>query len=198
MPKSGSESKPIFFKSPDEYRRWLEKNHESAKELWIGFWKKATGRPSLTWQQVVDESLCFGWIDGIRTSIDEDSFKQRVTPRRATSIWSQINVRRVGELTADGRMCPTGTAAFEKRDRTEAYSYEDFARELGPAEQAHFKKNKKAWEFFQSQPPGYKRLSGWRVMSAKKEETRQRRLETLIRDSAAGRRTGLLASKKKT
>ena len=194
---AGSESKPLFFKSPDDYRRWLEKNHESAKELWIGFYKKATGRPSLTWQQVVDESLCFGWIDGIRKSIDDESFKQRVTPRRATSIWSQINIRRVGELTAEGRMHKAGLTAFEKRDRTKVYSYENMTRGLGPAEEALFKKNKKAWEFFQSQPPGYRRLAGWYVTSAKKDETRQRRLESLMRDSAAGRRLGGLVPKKK-
>lgn len=193
---AGSESRPLFFKSPEEYRRWLEKNHESAKELWIGYWKKATGKPSVTWQQVVDESLCFGWIDGIRKSIDAESFKQRVTPRRSTSFWSQINIRRVGELTAEGRMHTAGLTAFEKRDRTKVYSYKDFNRELGPREEAQFRKNKKAWKFFQSQPPGYKRLAGWWVTSAKKEETRQRRLESLMRDSAAGRRIGGLVPKK--
>ena len=193
---TGSESKPLFFKSPEEYRRWLEKNHESAKELWIGFWKKATGKPSVTWQQVVDESLCFGWIDGIRKSIDADSFKQRVTPRRATSIWSEINIRRVGELTREGRMCKAGLTAFEKRDQTKVYSYATFDRALGPPEVARFRKNKKAWEFFQAQPPGYRRLAGWWVMSAKKEETRQRRLESLMRDSAAGRRLGRMVPKK--
>jgi uncharacterized protein YdeI (YjbR/CyaY-like superfamily) len=194
--KPGSESKPLFFKSSEEYRRWLEKNHESAKELWIGFYKKATGKPSLTWQQVVDESLCFGWIDGIRKSIDADSFKQRVTPRRKTSIWSQINIRRVGELTAGGRMHTAGLAVFEKRDRTRVYSYENMNRGLGPAEEARLRKNRKAWEFFQSQPPGYRRLAGWWVTSAKKEETRQRRLESLVRDSAAGRRLAGLVPKK--
>jgi len=194
--KPGSESKPLFFKSPAEYRKWLEKNHESAKELWIGFWKKATGKPSVTWQQVVDESLCFGWIDGIRKSIDADSFKQRVTPRRKTSIWSQINIRRVGELTAEGRMHTAGLAAFEKRDRTKVYSYENMNRGLGPTEEARFRKNRKAWEFFQKQPPGYRRLAAWYVMSAKQETTRERRLERVIRDSAAGRRLGPMSSKK--
>ena len=193
---AGSESRPIFFKSTDEYRAWLEKNHESARELWIGFWKKATGKPSLTWQQVVDESLCFGWIDGIRKSIDGDSFKQRVTPRRTTSAWSQINITRVGELTAEGRMRKAGLTAFERRDRTKVYSYETFNRGLGPAEEAQFRKKKKAWEFFQAQPPGYRRHAGWWVTSAKKEETRQRRLESLMRDSAAGRRVSGLVPKK--
>ena len=196
MPIRGSESNPIFFKNQAEYRKWLEKNHASAKELWIGFWKKSTGKPTLTWQQCVDESLCFGWIDGIRKSVDADSYKQRVTPRRPTSIWSRVNMKRVGELTAEGRMHPMGVAAFEKRDRTKAYSYEQMFQGLGPAEETKLRKEKKAWEFFQSQPPGYRRLAGWFVMSAKKEETRQRRLETLIRDSAAGRRLGGLGKGK--
>ena len=196
MPIRGSESNPIFFKNQAEYRKWLEKNHASAKELWIGFWKKSTGKPTLTWQQCVDESLCFGWIDGIRKSVDADSYKQRVTPRRPTSIWSRVNMKRVGELTAEGRMHPMGVAAFEKRDRTKAYSYEQMFQGLGRAEETKLRKEKKAWEFFQSQPPGYRRLAGWFVMSAKKEETRQRRLETLIRDSAAGRRLGGLGKGK--
>jgi uncharacterized protein YdeI (YjbR/CyaY-like superfamily) len=198
--KKGTESNPIFFKSGAEYRAWLEKNHDSAKELWIGYWKKATGKPSLTWQETVDESLCFGWIDGIRKSIDSDSFKQRVTPRRPTSIWSKVNIRHVARLTADGRMHAVGLAVFEKRDRTKAYSYEQDRDQvpLGPAYEAQFRKeNPKAWEFFQRQPPYYRRLGGWYVMSARKEETRQQRLERLIRDSAAGRRLGLLAPKKK-
>lgn len=192
--KPGSEAKPLFFKSGVEYRAWLEKNHETAKELWIGFWKKSTGKPSLTWQECVDESLCFGWIDGIRKSIDDASYKQRVTPRRPTSIWSQINIRRVGELTAEGRMRPAGLNAFGKRDRTKAYSFEQPREQvgLGRAEEAAFRKDRKAWAFFQAQPPGYRRISGWWVMSAKKEETRQRRLETLIRESASARRLGPL------
>ena len=194
--KAGAEAKPIFFKSPAEYRAWLEQHHESAKELWIGFWKKSTGKPSLTWQQCVDESLCFGWIDGIRKSIDADSYKQRVTPRRPTSIWSEINVRRVGELTAEGRMRPAGTAAFQKLDRTRVYAYENFNKPLGPAEEAKLRKNRKAWAFFETLPPSHKRTITWWVMSAKQEATRQRRLETLIRDSAAGRRTGAMTTKK--
>jgi uncharacterized protein YdeI (YjbR/CyaY-like superfamily) len=196
----GSESKPIFFKSAAEYRAWLEKNHTSATELWIGYWKKATGKPSMTWQDTVDESLCFGWIDGIRKGIDADSFKQRVTPRRPTSIWSKVNIRHVARLTEAGRMHPAGQAAFEKRDRTKAYSYEQDRDQvgLGPAYEAQFRKeNRKAWDFFQQQPPGYRRLGGWYVMSAKKEETRQKRLAVLIRDSAAGRRLAGLTPKKK-
>lgn len=197
--RKGSESAPRFFKGPDEYRQWLEKNHDTAKELWIGFWKKSTGKPTLTWQECVDESLCFGWIDGVRKSIDADSYKQRLTPRRPTSIWSKVNIRRVEELTAAGRMHPAGLAAFEKRDRTKAYSFEQDRDQvgLGPEQEAEFRKNRKAWEFFQAQPPYYRRVAGWWIMSAKKDETRQRRLAVLVSDSAAGRRLGPLAPKKK-
>ena len=195
--RRGSESSPVFFKGPDEFRKWLETNHAKADELWIGYWKKATGKPSLTWPQTVDEALCFGWIDGVRKSIDADSFKQRLTPRRARSIWSRINIGRVEALKADGRMHAAGLAAFEKRSVTAVYSFEqdDYAG-LGPREEAIFKKNRKAWDFFQSQPPYYRKTAGWWVMSAKKEETRQRRLKTLISDSAAARRIGPLTPKK--
>ena len=197
--KRGSEQNPIFFKSAAEYRAWLEKNHESAPELWIGYWKKATGKPSMTWQDTVDESLCFGWIDGIRKSIDADSFKQRVTPRRPTSIWSRVNIDHVARLTREGRMRPTGLAAFEKRNRTKVYAYEQMFAGLDPKYEGVLKKNRKAWDFFQAQPPGYRRLAGWYVMSAKRDDTRERRLDRLIKDSVAGRRIGMLetASKKK-
>jgi uncharacterized protein YdeI (YjbR/CyaY-like superfamily) len=194
---AGTESDPIFFRNPAEYRKWLEKNHSTAKELWIGYYKKATGKPSLTWEQTVDESLCFGWIDGIRKSIDEESFKQRVTPRRPTSVWSQINIRKIGELSKAGLMQPAGLAAFEKRDSKRTYSYESFAAPLGRDQEKIFRANKKAWEFWLAQPAGYKRLASWYVMSAKQEATRQRRLERLIVDSAAGRRIGMLETKKK-
>ena len=195
--KKGSESDPIFFKGKEDFRKWLEANHAQSSELWIGFWKKSTGKPSLTWQECVDELLCFGWIDGVRKSVDGDAYKQRVTPRRPTSIWSQINIKRVAVLTAEGRMRPAGLAAFDRRDRTKAYSFEQDRRAgLGPDEEAVFRKNRKGWTFFQAQPPYYRRMASWWVMSAKKEETRQRRLEPLIRDSAAGRRIGLLTPKK--
>ena len=198
-PRKGSEANPIFFKSGAEYRAWLEKNHDKAQELWIGYWKKATGKPSLTWNDTVDESLCFGWIDGIRKGIDEHSFKQRVTPRRATSFWSEINIKKVAALTSEGRMKPAGVAAFEKRDQTKKYSYEQLRATLvlGPEREAKIRKNKKAWEFFEKQPPGYKRLCTWYVMSAKLEPTREKRLARVIRDSAAGRRLVPMSTKKK-
>lgn len=191
----GTESNPIFFTSLAEYRAWLEKNHDKATELWIGFWRKSTGKPSLTWQECVDQSLCFGWIDGIRKTVDKHSYKQRVTPRRARSMWSQVNIKRVGELTTAGLMHPAGKAAFEKRDPEKTYSGERYKDRipLGPTYEAQLRKNKKAAAFWDAQPPGYRTLAGWFVMSAKLEATRQRRLETLIRDSAAGRRLAGLA-----
>jgi uncharacterized protein YdeI (YjbR/CyaY-like superfamily) len=196
--RRGTEDNPIFFKGPAEYRAWLEKNYQTATELWIGYHRKATGKPSLTWEQTVDESLCFGWIDGIRKSIDGESFKQRVTPRRPRSVWSQINVRKIAELTEAGRMQPAGLAIFEKRDHTRTYSYETLAAPLGAAREKVFRANKKAWAFWDAQPPGYKRIASWYVVSAKQDATRQRRLERLIVDSAAGRRLGMLEPKKKT
>jgi uncharacterized protein YdeI (YjbR/CyaY-like superfamily) len=196
--RRGTEDHPIFFQGPSEYRAWLEKNHATAKELWIGFYRKSTGKPSLTWEQTVDESLCFGWIDGIRKSIDEESFKQRVTSRRPTSVWSLINIRKIGKLTRAGRMHPAGLAVFKKRDPTRAYSYETLAASLGPDRENVFRANRKAWTFWQQQPPGYKRTASWYVVSARQEATRQRRLERLIVDSAAGRRFGMLEPKKKT
>ena len=197
--KRGSEAAPIFFKGPAEYRAWLEKHHETKDELWIGFWRKSTGKPSLTWQQCVDESLCFGWIDGIRKTVDATAYKQRVTPRRPTSMWSQTNIRRVGELTAEGRMRPRGIAAFEKRDPKKTYSGSaGFDRiPLGVAEEAQLRKNRKAATFWDAQPPGYRKLAGWYVMSAKKDETRRSRLKTLITDCAAGRRLAGLTPKSK-
>ena len=189
----GSETNPIFFRSAAEYRAWLEKNHDRKTELWIGFWKKATGKPSMTWQDAVDECLCFGWIDGIRKGIDGDSFKQRVTPRRPRSIWSKVNVARVGVLKAAGRMHLRGITEFEKRSATAVYSYEQADQHgLDAGHEAILRKNRKAWAFFQSQPPGYRKLAGWFVMSARLEETRLRRMEVLIRDSVAGRRIGSL------
>ena len=194
MPATSTrEPAPKFFRSAADFRKWLERNHDREDELWVGFWKKATGKPSITWPELVDELLCFGWIDGIRRSIDGDSYRQRVTPRRPRSIWSRINIARVGVLTAEGRMHPAGLAAFEKRSATAVYSFEQTDRRgLDPQYEALMKKNRKAWDFFQAQPPGYRKIAGWYVVSAKQEETRLRRLQNLIRDSAAGRRIGLL------
>lgn len=183
-----------FFATPAEFRAWLDAHHGSAAELWVGFYKRGSGLPSITWPQSVDEALCYGWIDGVRQSIDERSYRIRFTPRRPGSIWSLVNQRRVEELKAAGRMRPAGLAAFERRDpeKQERYSYERERVELAPQYQAALRKNRAAWQFFQAQSPYYRRQAALWVMSAKREETRARRLQTLIADSAQGLRLGPL------
>ena len=184
-----------FFETPGDFRAWLEANHETATELWVGFHKKSTGRPSITWPEAVDQALCFGWIDGIRKSVDEHSYTNRFTPRKPTSNWSLVNVRRVGALTEAGLMMPAGLRAFALRDeaRTGVYSAEQRPQEFPPAYAEQFQQNGPAWAFFQAQPPGYRRTVFHWVTSAKREETRLKRLATLIEDSKHGRRIGLLA-----
>lgn len=187
--------KPTFFPTPADFRRWLEQNHESKTELWVGFHKKGSGRPSMTWPESVDEALCFGWIDGIRKRLDAESYVNRFTPRKAGSNWSAINTRRAKELIRTGRMQPAGLRAFKARDpaKSGVYSFEQRnAARLTPEAERRFRANKRAWQFFESQPPGYRRTALWWVVSAKQEATRTRRLGTLIEDSAAGRRIGLL------
>jgi uncharacterized protein YdeI (YjbR/CyaY-like superfamily) len=182
---------PIFFESPAELRAWLEQNHETEKELLVGAYRKATGKPSVTWPQIVDEALCFGWIDGIRRGIDEESWSIRLTPRKPTSNWSSVNIRRVAELEKEGRMRPAGRAAFERRseERSGIYSYEQRKKaRLDPEQEREFRANEAAYEFFNSQPPGYRRTATHWVVTAKREETRRKRLATLIEDSANGRR----------
>jgi uncharacterized protein YdeI (YjbR/CyaY-like superfamily) len=184
---------PTFFASQSEFRQWLEKNHDTAKELWVGYYKKGTGLPSLTWPESVDEALCFGWIDGVRKRIDDTSYTNRFTPRKPASAWSAVNVKRAQELTDLGLMHEAGRKAFEKREdkKTSLYSYENRPAEL-PEEYAKvFRANKKAWEFFQSQSPSYRRTCIWWVVSAKQEQTRQKRLTTLIADSEKGEKTGI-------
>ncbi len=182
-------AEPTFFENADEFRAWLEKYHGSETELLVGFYKKGSGRPSMTWSQSVDEALCFGWIDGIRRGRDEESYTIRFTPRKANSTWSKVNVAKVEALQREGRMRPAGRAAYEARsaDNTGIYSFER-ARpaELPPEYEERF--TPAAREFFDAQPPGYRRTAIHWVVSAKKEETRLRRLATLIEDSAAGRR----------
>lgn len=195
--------KPKFFPTPADFRRWLEKNHASETELWVGFYKKATGRPSITWPEAVDEALCFGWIDGIRKTLDADSYVNRLTPRTAGSNWSAINTRRAKELTRAGRMQPAGLKAFKARvpAKSGVYSFEQrHAAKLTPEAEQRFRANKRAWKFFESQPPGYRNTALWWVVSAKRESTRARRLDALIKDSAAGQRVGPLrrAEKERT
>jgi uncharacterized protein YdeI (YjbR/CyaY-like superfamily) len=178
--------KPKFFATPAAFRAWLEANHETAGELLVGFHKRGSGKPSITWPESVDEALCFGWIDGVRRSIDETSYTIRFTPRRERSRWSDVNVRRAKELLRLGLMRPAGRRAFEKRDETDAaYSYEQrHAAELDPESERAFRANAAAWAYFQSRPPWYRRTAIHWVTSAKKDETRRARLATLIDDSA--------------
>ena len=178
--------KPRFFPSPDSWHAWLEENHDQHEELLVGFYKVGSGKPSITWPEAVDGALCFGWIDGVRRSLDEISYVIRFTPRRSRSVWSAINIKRVAELTKLGLMRSAGVKAFERRtgDRSEIYAYEQrMGAKLSAAYEKKFRANKKAWKFFQSQPPWYRRTASWRVISAKKEETRLKRLAQLIDDS---------------
>jgi uncharacterized protein YdeI (YjbR/CyaY-like superfamily) len=165
-------------------------HHDNEKDLLVGFWKTKTGKASITYQEALDEALCFSWIDGIRRSLGEESYPIRFTPRKPRSIWSAVNIKRVGELTELGQMQPSGLKAFNDRapERTGLYSNEQDTLQLDPAYEEQFRATPQAWDFFQSQPPSYRKPALWWVMSAKKEETRLRRLTILIEDSAAGRR----------
>ena len=177
---------PIFFASPAEFRSWLEQHHTTRDHLWVGYYKKATGKPSVTWENTVNEALCFGWIDGIRKSIDQDSYTIRFTPRNPKSVWSQRNIDLVEGLTAEGRMMPQGLAAFAFKDVHPDSGYVTVrpSGELTERMVARFQENKAAWLFFQEQPPGYRRNAVHWVTSAKRETTRERRLMALIDDSA--------------
>ena len=182
---------PRYFSKRADFRKWLEKNHATEPELWVGFHKKATGTPSITWPESVDEALCFGWIDGIRKRVDDDRYVIRFTPRKPKSNWSNVNIKRVGELTKLGRMTPAGLKAFEERETKRDYSYEETrSRSFTPVPEKTFRANRKAWEFFENQPPGWRKTLIYWVTSAKKEETRASRLERLIKECAAGRRLG--------
>jgi uncharacterized protein YdeI (YjbR/CyaY-like superfamily) len=189
--KSKVNPKPVFFTSPAAFGAWLAAHHASATELVVGYYKTATGKPSLTWPESVDEALCYGWIDGVRRSLGAEAYMIRFTPRKPTSIWSAINVAKIAALRAAGRMRPPGEAAFAKRraDKTGVYSFERReAAQLAPAQAAQLAANAKASAWFGGQAPWYQRTAIHWVISAKREETRARRLATLIRDSAAGRR----------
>jgi len=186
--------KPRFFKTPEEFRAWLEKHHATKKELLVGFNKVGTGKPSITWPQSVDEALSFGWIDGVRRGIDADSYSIRFTPRKATSNWSAVNIKKVAELTKQGRMRPAGLAAFARRDETksEVYSFERKAASFDEETLKNLRGNKKAFAFFEAQPPGYKKVMAHWVMSAKRPETRENRLGLLIDASKRGERIDFL------
>ncbi len=182
---------PTFFATPAAFRAWLKKHHKTAPELLVGFYKKGSGKPSITWPESVDEALCVGWIDGIRRSVDGTAYTIRFTPRRVTSTWSAINIARVADLTKQGRMLSAGLAAFEKRtaEKSAIYSYEQKETAgLDPKHEKTFRANKAAWAFFSAQANWYRRTAVRWVMTAKAEETRLRRLQQLIAASADGRR----------
>lgn len=182
--------KPRFFNSPAAFRVWLQENHASRVELLVGYYRRATGKPSMTWSESVDEALCFGWIDGIRRRIDEQRYTIRFTPRRPNSNWSRINLDKVVALDKAGRMMPAGLEVYEQRNpaKSQRYSYEQAGLGLDAEYERTFKRRKKAWSWFENLAPSYRKQSiGW-VMSAKREATRQRRLAILIDSSAAGRK----------
>ena len=180
-----SEVEPTFFPTPEDFRAWLEENHASLHHLWVGYYKKATGKQSVTWADTVDEALCYGWIDGIRKSRDEEGYVIRFTPRKPKSVWSRRNIDLVERLKAEGRMKPEGLAAYAHRDLhpDSGYATADWTAQFTDDMLARFKAIPGAWGFFESQPPGYRKYTTRWVMSAKREETRERRLATLIDDS---------------
>jgi len=188
-----------FFESAAQFRAWLVRHHASATELWVGFYRRDSGRQGISYSDAVDEALCFGWIDGVRKKVDADSYVNRFTPRKARSNWSTVNIARVNALTTAGRMTESGGRAFEGRDlsRAKRYSFEQRPQTLSGSYAKTFKAVPEAWAFFGSQPPSYRRMATWWVVSAVKEETRQRRLQQLIEDARHRRRLGLVTPKPK-
>jgi uncharacterized protein YdeI (YjbR/CyaY-like superfamily) len=180
--------KPKYFRSGSDFRKWLEKHHDKDDELWVGYYKKDSGLPSIDWPESVDEAICFGWIDGIRKSIDDISYMIRFTPRRSGSIWSEVNIKKAQTLIKRGRMLPPGLKEFTARrgNKSGIYSYEQRPAQLEEPYNRILKKNKAAWGYFQTKPPSYRRAICWWIISAKKEETRLKRLEKLIEYSENG------------
>ena len=185
---------PTFFATPSDLRQWFEANHDTAKELLVGYYKKGSGKPSITWEESVDQALCFGWIDGIRRGVDEASYTIRFTPRKPDSVWSAKNIASVERLSQLGLMQPVGLKVFSqrKKDKSGIYSFEQGDLKLDNTEEQELRANAQAWEFFQKQPSSYKKAVIWWVISAKKPETRTKRLATLIKDSENGRRIAQL------
>jgi uncharacterized protein YdeI (YjbR/CyaY-like superfamily) len=189
---------PLFFETPDDFRAWLAEHHATAELVWVGFYKKGSGRRSLTWPEAVDEALCYGWIDGVRKRIDAESYANRFTPRKTGSVWSRLNIDRVRALTELGRMQPQGLAAFGARreDRSGVYSHEQAEVELPEPYLGLLRQDPEAWAFHQEQPPSYRKAATWWVVSGKREETRRKRLEALIERSACAERLPQFARKK--
>ncbi len=187
----------VFFATPAEFRAWLEANHDKASELVVGFYKVGSGKPTITYPQAVDLALCFGWIDGVRRSLDAESYSNRFSPRKPHSTWSAVNIKRVGELTEQGLMHDAGLKVFTERDQSKQnrYSNEQETIELPPEYEAQFRANTQAWEHFQARTASYRRTATWWVISAKQEATRLKRLATLIEDSANGRKIAALTRK---
>jgi uncharacterized protein YdeI (YjbR/CyaY-like superfamily) len=182
--------KPTFFATPQEFRAWLEENHETATELLVGFHKKGSGKPSITWPESVEQALCFGWIDGVRRSLGDESYTIRFTPRKPSSTWSRVNLDKVEELKRRGLMLAGGLRAYDERreGKTGIYSYEQREAAELPAEyEERLRADSAAWEFWTSRPPSYRKAAVWWVVSAKREETRERRLASLIEHSQSGR-----------
>ena len=181
---------PVFFKNPAEFRTWLEKHHATESELLVGYYKTNSGKQNMTWPESVDEALCFGWIDGIRRSVDEESYCIRFTPRKPNSIWSAINIAKIEVLTKKGLMQAAGLAAFAKfkPEKSAIYSFENEPKVLDDASEQTFKKNPEAWEFFQNQAPSARKLALHWIMTAKKAETKQSRLQRVIEDCAQRKR----------
>lgn len=186
--------KPRYFKSSADFRRWLAANHAQGTELWIGFYKKDSGRGGITYAEALDEALCFGWIDGLKKRVDALSYTMRFTPRKPKSNWSRLNIGHAERLKVAGRMTPPGLKAYEARDpaRSGVYSFENRPRTLAAADEEAFRTSPEAWEHFQLQPPSYRRTAIWWVTSAKRDQTRARRLRRLIEFSAQGRRLGTI------
>jgi len=182
---------PTFFPTETDFRQWLDKNYDKAPELLVGFYKTSSGKQSMTWSQSVDQALCYGWIDGVRKSAGEEAYTIRFTPRRATSIWSTINIKKMEELQQRGLMQPAGLAAFAKRKeaKSEIYAHEQkVAAELSPELEAEFKANTTAWEFFMKQAPSYRKVIIHLIMTAKQEKTRRSRFNKVVTASKNGER----------
>ena len=179
-----------YFKSATDFRRWLEKNHATTQELWVGYYKKASGQPTITWPESVDEALCFGWIDGVRNDVGDWRYMIRFMPRRRGSIWSAVNIKRAREVSDKGLMKPPGMAAFDarKENRSGIYSYEQRSTNLDAPYEKMLRQNKAAWDFFYAQRPSYRKAIGWWIVSAKQEATRLKRLQRLIEESANRKR----------